>query len=185
MSKQLDNPADDDAAVWKRLTKGVKAYRPDPPHQGRPRPSPPKPRRQNRVIPPVAATTPTAPLASHPDPVDLRDGEHAGLDRSTRRRLAQGQIPIGSRLDLHGLTAAQAERRLFAFIEIAAGRGHRCVLVITGKGANGTGILRRLVPQWLKSQPLARRVLAISSARPGDGGDGALYVLLRRSRKAP
>ena len=185
MSKRHDNPADDDAAVWERLTKGVKAYRSDPPHHGRPRPSPPKPRRRNRAVPQVAAATPTAPVASLPDPVDLRAGEHAGLDRSTRRRLAQGQLPIGSRLDLHGLTAAQAEHRLSAFIEIAAGQGHRCVLVITGKGANGTGILRRLVPQWLKSQPLARRVLAISSARPGDGGDGALYVLLRRSRTAP
>ena len=141
---------------------------------------------------PVAANNPPSPrrdrspltkTAAAPTPIDLRAGEHAGLDRSTRRRLAQGQQPIEARLDLHGLTAAQAERKLAGFIASAEGQGCRCVLVITGKGANGNGVLRRLVPLWLKTPPLSSRVLAISAARQADGGDGALYVMLRRRRQ--
>lgn len=182
MTKQRDNQADDDAAVWNRLAAGVKAYRSDPPAPAPPKPSPPAPRRRKQVaVPPAGA----APAVRRPDPVDLRAGERAGIDKSTRRRLAQGQLPIESRLDLHGMTAAQAERRLASFIDSAARQDQRCVLVITGKGANGTGVLRRLVPQWLKAAPLAQRILAISAARPGDGGEGALYVLLRRRRQAP
>ena len=189
MTKHRDNQADknatdDDATVWKRLTEGVKPYRPDPPAPIRPKSSPPAPRRRTRPVP-VARSIPATPPIKKPDPVDLRAGEHAGIDKSTRRRLAQGQMAIESRLDLHGLTAAQAERRLSGFIDSAVRQGSRCVLVITGKGVEGNGVLRRLVPQWLKSPPLAPSVLAISVARPGDGGDGALYVLLRRRRQAP
>ena len=189
MTKHRDNQADknatdDDATVWKRLTEGVKPYRPDPPAPTRPKSSPPASRRRTRPVP-VARSIPATPPIKKPDPVDLRAGEHAGIDKSTRRRLAQGQMAIESRLDLHGLTAAQAERRLSGFIDSAVRQGSRCVLVITGKGVEGNGVLRRLVPQWLKSPPLAPFVLAISAARPGDGGDGALYVLLRRRRQAP
>ena len=192
--KQADNAAgnaagdaafgDDDSLVWKRLTSGVKAYRSDPPAPVRPKPSP-TPRRRKGVAPQPQMTTSVAAKPAPPDPVDLRVGEHAGIDKSTRRRFAQGQMEIEARLDLHGATAAQAERRLSGFIDNAVRQGQRCVLVITGKGVEGTGVLRRLVPQWLKSPPLAPFVLAISAARPGDGGDGALYVLLRRRRPRP
>jgi len=184
MTKHRDNQADDDATVWKRLTDGVKPYRADPPAPVRPKASPPARRRGRTAMPAVRSTPATSP-ARTPNPVDLRAGEHAGIDKSTRRRLAQGQLAIESRLDLHGMTAAQAERRLSTFIDSAARLDQRCVLVITGKGVEGNGVLRRLVPQWLKAPPLAPRVLAISAARPADGGDGALYVLLRRRRQSP
>jgi DNA-nicking Smr family endonuclease len=184
MTKHRDNQADDDATVWKRLTDGVKPYRADPPAPVRPKASPPARRRSRTAMPAVRSIPATSP-ARTPNPVDLRAGEHAGIDKSTRRRLAQGQLAVESRLDLHGLTAAQAERRLAGFIDSAARQDQRCVLVITGKGADGTGVLRRLVPEWLKAPPLAPHVLAIAAARPGHGGDGALYVLLRRRRQAP
>jgi DNA-nicking Smr family endonuclease len=112
-------------------------------------------------------------------PVDLRQGETAGIDNSTKRRLFRGEVPINRRLDLHGLTAARAQTRLESFIQQAAFDGCRCVLVITGKGA---GILRGHVPGWLKRAPLAPLVLALAEARPSDGGGGAFYVLLRRRR---
>ncbi|MCH2555060.1 MAG: Smr/MutS family protein, partial [SAR116 cluster bacterium] len=89
-----------------------------------------------------------------------------------------------ARLDLHGLTAAQAERRLARFVDQAARIGVRCLLVITGKGSEGKGVLRRLVPLWLKTPPLSGQILAISQARQADGGGGALYVMLRRKRQA-
>jgi DNA-nicking Smr family endonuclease len=127
--------------------------------------------------PPIAAT-PSAPV-KNAIPVDLRQGERAGIDGRTQRRLFRGDVPVDRRLDLHGLTAARAESRLAQFIEMAARDGCRCVLVITGKGA---GILQGHVPNWLKRQPLSPHVLALAEARPYDGGSGALYVLLRRKR---
>ena len=113
------------------------------------------------------------------NPVDLRQGDRAGIDGRTQRRLFRGEVPVDRRLDLHGLSAARAESLLTKFIETAANDGARCVLVITGKGA---GILRGYVPEWLKRPPLSGLVLALAEARPIDGGDGALYVLLRRNR---
>ena len=129
------------------------------------------------VRPPIAATSSAQAIKANP--VDLRQGERAGIDKRTQRRLFRGDVPVDRRLDLHGLTAAQAENRLVQFIETAALDGCRCVLVITGKGA---GILRGYVPDWLKRQPLSPYILALAEARSHDGGSGALYVLLRRKR---
>ena len=127
--------------------------------------------------PPIIATSSAS--AKKANPVDLRQGERAGIDGRTQRRLFRGDVPIDRRLDLHGLTAERAESRLAQFIEAAVRDGCRCVLVITGKGA---GILRGYVPDWLKRQPLSSHILALAEARPHDGGSGALYVLLRRKR---
>ena len=133
--------------------------------------------------PPVKPARPPAVPSLAPakkaNPVDLRQGERAGIDGRTQRRLFRGDVPVDRQLDLHGLTAARAESRLAQFIETAARDGCRCVLVITGKGA---GILRGHVPDWLKRLPLSRHILALAEARPHDGGSGALYVLLRRKR---
>ena len=181
MGNQGDSSTDDDALVWKRLADSVTAYESAPPPV-RAKPSP-YPRRGKQPAKPAPRPVTLTKTAAAPTPIDLRAGEHAGLDRSTRRRLAQGQQPIEARLDLHGLTAAQAERKLAGFIASAEGQGCRCVLVITGKGTNGNGVLRRLVPLWLKTPPLSSRVLAISAARQADGGGGALYVMLRRRRQ--
>ena len=114
-------------------------------------------------------------------PIDIRHGESAGIDSRTKRRLFRGDVPINRRLDLHGLTAARAQTCLENFIQQASSDGCRCVLVITGKGA---GVLQGHVPGWLKRPPLSPVVLALAEARPVDGGAGAFYVLLRRSRKA-
>ena len=121
--------------------------------------------------------TPSVPKKT--GPVDLRQGERAGIDGRTQKRLFRGDVLVDRRIDLHGLTTVSAESKLKQFIETAAYDGCRCVLVITGKGA---GVLRRHVPSWLKRPPLAPHVLALAEARPKDGGGGALYVLLRRKR---
>ena len=181
MTSPQDDSPDDDAAVWQRLTRSIKAYAPEE-RPGRQVKSPkarPKAPRAAKAMPISPAPAPKQPS----NPIDLRRGEHAGIDGATRRRLAQGQVPIESRLDLHGLTAEQAERRLARFVDGAALAGQRCILVITGKGPDGNGVLRRLVPLWLKAPPLSTQVLAISQARPADGGGGALYVMLRRKRQ--
>lgn len=117
----------------------------------------------------------------------------AGTDRRTQVRLRRGHIEVDGRIDLHGMTQAQARGRLETFLADSAGRGHRCVLVITGKGsrrADGDdfmpdrerGVLREQVPRWLALPPLAGHVVTWQTAARRHGGDGALYVLLRRRK---
>jgi DNA-nicking Smr family endonuclease len=91
-------------------------------------------------------------------------------------------MDIEARLDLHGKTQDEAHRELAAFIARAQSQGKRLALVITGKGREGKGVLRESVPRWLNEPALRGRVLALSSAQPRDGGSGALYVLLRKTR---
>lgn len=115
-------------------------------------------------------------------PADFRIGEISGIDRSSARRLQRGQMQIGDRLDLHGSTKEQAHKQLISFISRAVQRNIRNVLIITGKGREGHGVLRQLVPIWLKDEPLRQYVNAISYAQQQDGGTGALYIRLKRQR---
>ena len=118
-------------------------------------------------------------------PADLRSAEpymRAGIDNASARRLVKGVFEIDDQIDLHGQTEAQAHRQLHQFILRASSRHLRTLLIITGKGAQGMGVLRRKVPEWLKDEPLKSHILAISQASPKDGGGGALYVRLRRQR---
>lgn len=106
----------------------------------------------------------------------------ANLDRRSFQRLQRGQYPISARLDLHGLTAAEAHALLVTFLQSRHAQGARCVLVITGRGLRSGGTLRGETPRWLAAPPLADIILATAPARLAHGGEGALYVLLRRKR---
>lgn len=130
----------------------------------------------------MAAALSASVMSPKASPVDLRAGETAGIDGGTQKRLFRGDVKIDARLDLHGFNAAQAQRKLTQFLSQARQSGYRCILVITGKGVRGEGVLRSSVPDWLKRQPLCDLVLAMAQAKPSDGGSGALYVLLRRQR---
>jgi DNA-nicking Smr family endonuclease len=114
-----------------------------------------------------------------------------GLDRRTSERLRKGKLPIEARLDLHGLRQHEARTALIRFIQRSAQSHYRCVLVITGKGRTTVsdgpgqteaGILRRSLPLWLTDPAIAGLVLHHAPAQPRDGGTGATYILLRRSR---
>ena len=104
---------------------------------------------------------------------------NARLDPKSRRRLARGTIAIDARIDLHGLTAVRARARLTSFLTAAAQARNKWVLVITGKGRAGDGVLRREVPRWIVQPPLDRLVVAYELAAAAHGGDGALYLRLR------
>jgi DNA-nicking Smr family endonuclease len=106
----------------------------------------------------------------------------AGVSRETVSRLEKGEFPICAHLDLHGMPLDDARHAVDEFLASQQKRGHRCVLLITGKGKNSIGgraVLREHVPGWLARGPSSRRVLAFVSARPCDGGTGALVVLMR------
>lgn len=108
------------------------------------------------------------------------------LGRRMRSRVARGKEDIDGRLDLHGLTQSEAHVALLRFLRQAGGRGARLVLVITGKGARGEegerGVLRRQVPQWLRLPEFRALVIGFEQAHVAHGGEGALYVRVRRAR---
>ena len=106
-----------------------------------------------------------------------------GIDRANAERLKRGRHDIEARLDLHGLTQSEAHRALSGFVMDSQLAGRRCVLVITGRGRLGGGILRAAVPRWLAEPGLRRHLLGIAPAQPHHGGGGALYLLLRRNRE--
>jgi len=148
------------------------------------------PRPFARPAPPVLTGFTPKP----PDLETLRDVT-PGLDRRTARALRRGERRPDARLDLHGMTADRAHSALTRFILDARTRGHRCVLVITGKGRRYTapsesgfsmehseGVLRRDVPRWLGQGALAGATVGLYQAHRKHGGDGAFYVYLRKPR---
>jgi DNA-nicking Smr family endonuclease len=110
----------------------------------------------------------------------------APLGRRERSQLSRGRKQIDARLDLHGMTQTRAHRALFGFLQRAHGEGLTFVLVVTGKGKIGVeserGVLRRQVPQWLSLPEFRSLVVGFEEAHIGHGGEGALYVRIRRSR---
>jgi len=108
----------------------------------------------------------------------------AGIDRATAERLKRGRYPVEARLDLHGMTQAEAHRALSGFVAGSRAAGRRCLLVITGHGRASGGVLKAAVPRWLAEPELRGHVLGLALARPQDGGSGALYLLLRRLPQA-
>jgi DNA-nicking Smr family endonuclease len=127
------------------------------------------------------------PVVPPPPPKEkpaLNAGRIADLDKRTGERFKRGEMAIDARIDLHGLTQAEAHDRLQAFLARTASDGKRCVLIVTGKGAGGWGVLRDSVPRWLNEPALRRHLLAFAQAQPRHGGAGALYVLLKRKRSS-
>ncbi len=103
-----------------------------------------------------------------------------GIEPNRRHRIARAREEIGGRLDLHGLDQARARAVLEGFLARAWNNGWRAVLVITGKGVQGDGVLKRRAPEWLAAPHLAHIVAGISDAARHHGGAGALYVALKR-----
>ncbi len=113
------------------------------------------------------------------------------MDRKSFTRLKRGKLKPEGRIDLHGMTLAQAHPALMSFVLGAHQNGKRLVLVITGKGKSRDqggpiptrlGVLRHQVPQWLAMPPLSQAVLQVTEAHISHGGHGAYYVYLKRIR---
>lgn len=178
--------SDEDDHLWSRVTAGVTPLKSrnrvvvgDTPETVRIEDK--KPKRKPRSSAPLqslktgASVNPAAAPAA--PPVEI--GNSAGVDRRTAERLRRGKMTLDGTLDLHGMTQARAHSALTLFIDTAHQADKRCLLVITGKGQ---GILKRAVPIWLGDPFLRPKILSVMTARKDHGGDGALYVLLRRRR---
>jgi DNA-nicking Smr family endonuclease len=134
---------------------------------------------------PKAHPVAKVPRAPRPDPPPAAP-PLAPLGRRERSQLSRGRKEIDARLDLHGMTQTRAHRALSGFLQRAHSEGLTFVLVITGKGRMGAeserGVLRRQVPQWLSLPEFRSLVVGFEEAHIGHGGEGALYVRIRRSR---
>ena|SRR5579872_4976239 len=174
--------SEEERSLWESVAKQVKPLRK-------------KPRAAKQTVPepkqPIAAPAKAAPrpIVSVPSP---KPGKPAvpplvGLGRRERTKLSRGKSEIDARLDLHGMTQVRAHHALLGFLQRAHHDGLTFVLVITGKGAPGgldaeRGVLRRQVPQWLSLPEFRSLVVGFEQAHIGHGGEGALYVRIRRAR---
>jgi len=109
---------------------------------------------------------------------ELRD---ATLERRREKALREGGIEIEAKLDLHGMTQVEAFEALAGFLKRVVKSGKRHLLIVTGKGPGGKGVLRENLRGWLAQLPEGARILAVRTASPKHGGDGAFYVILKRS----
>ena len=141
--------------------------------------------KEGRPIKPVTAKAVVKKKAASSGP--------SGINGATRDRLRKGLIEPDARIDLHGKTQAAAHRMLFSWLTNAHKSGHRLVLVVTGKGnprneENATwmtsphGVLKQMVPRWLNEPELAALIAEVRPAHVKHGGDGALYIYLRKAR---
>lgn len=174
--------SEEERALWDLVSKQVKPLRkrraakaPSTPHA---EPSPASPSVRPASSPrPVAAAPP--PRVTKPSVPPL-----APLGKRERAKLSRGRSEIEARLDLHGMTQTRAHRALAGFLHRAHHDGLTFVLVITGKGRSGgeSGVLRRQVPEWLSLPEFRAFVVGFETAHIGHGGEGALYVRIRRAR---
>jgi len=172
--------SEEDRQVWKQVTESVKAY-------------------PGRSVPLTETDLQKDTVGGEPKPVSSRrTSEHpqalskprlkprpGPIERNDMRRLSRGRLKLEASLDLHGLNQQQAHGLLRQFLESARQRGLRHVLVITGKGTTrgGEGVLQRAVPLWLSQREFSGLVSAFDRAGRTHGGEGALYVRLRKQER--
>ena len=175
--------SDDERVLWKGVTRSIAPLRKasqTKPDDGDPVAVPASPKSRAKPAP-ILATPIPPPKPAKPPPL-------APLGRKTKKRIARGSNAIDGRLDLHGMTQAEAHSALFHYLRREQARGSKVVLVITGKGARGNdegggrGVLKRMVPMWLGQPELRGLILGFENAAIGHGGEGALYVSLRKIR---
>jgi DNA-nicking Smr family endonuclease len=180
--------SDEEQALWAGLARSIT---PLPKAKSKPKsddkPDPGKAGAKSAATParqPAAKDAPPRPAAP-PPPL-------APLDRRLKQRVARGREPIDARIDLHGMTQAQAHAALLRFLHRAQADGIKTALVVTGKGSGKSssnaererGVLKRQVPLWLALPEFRLLVVGFDDAHVGHGGEGALYVRLRRARGA-
>ncbi len=184
-----DDESEPGLAMFHRIVSGVERLGPDP--RGLVVPPPPPPNadhvrihdEETEVLTELAALIDGSGRFDISDSDEFVEGCIEGLDRRILRKLRSGHYSVEAHVDLHGLTRDPARAAVERFIDESRQRGRRCVLIIHGRGLNSKDnipVLKMLVASWLERGRLGRNILAFCTARPHDGGAGAVYVLLRR-----
>ena len=151
--------------VWQKVTRTV-----SPRQHGSARPEP-----GHEEFMHMMRVPPRMPVPSAAIDVDLQINK----DRKTRR----GRVPVDAKLDLHDKTQAEAWPLLSLSVQRSVRRGHKCLLVITGKGARLDGVLRRAFPDWINAPDIRPLIASYAQAHIRHGGSGAWYVFLKSDKK--
>ena len=173
--------SDEEKALWRAVTRSVSPLR------GRRKEAEPA---TARAEPKPASRSPSPPhpvAVTHRPAPKPKEPALAPIDRRAKQKLARGTHAIDARIDLHGRTQSEAHAALLGFLHRAQARGAKTVLVITGKGGNRAGergVLKRQVPMWLALPEFRGMVVGFGDAAVGHGGEGALYVRVRRSKNS-
>jgi len=173
--------SEEERTLWESVARQVKPLRKKA-RAAKPTPS------GSAELPSARAPASPRPIAASPAPKPSKPMTPplAPLGRKQRSRLSRGRSDIDARLDLHGMTQVRAHHALLGFLQRAHHDGLTFVLVITGKGKVGgeaeRGVLRRQVPQWLSLPEFRSLVVGFEEAHIGHGGEGALYVRIRKAR---
>jgi DNA-nicking Smr family endonuclease len=182
--------SDEEEALWAGFTRSIKPLKSAKPGA--------KANLKSSAAPSVASPPAPSQLRSHPvaprQTPPAPSPPLAPLGRRLKQRVARGREPIDARLDLHGMTQQEAHAALLRFLHRAQASGAKTALVVTGKGLrkssrgaehdadNRPGVLKRQVPLWLALPEFRPLVVGFDDAHVGHGGEGALYVRLRRGK---
>lgn len=146
---------------------------------------------KTRSAPPAAEAAPAPPIErpmARPPAAAATPGERAApaqiQNRAGEKRVRRGRLDIGATLDLHGHTQQTARTALARFLTAAHARGFRTVIVITGVGRDGRGVLKQRLPEWLAEPELRKLASGFAEAHRTHGGAGAFYVFLRARRRS-
>lgn len=187
----------EERALWDRVAERATPLHPkreEPAPNASPTPKPKKPMPRSDPLPDfrVGQKADTARTHDVMRPlVDRLASAPVNMDNKSFGKMKRGKLKPEARIDLHGMTMAEAHPELVSFILGSQSAGRRLVLVITGKGKDRDdggpiptrhGILRHQVPQWLALPPLSQAILQVTPAHLKHGGHGAYYVYLRRNR---
>jgi DNA-nicking Smr family endonuclease len=191
MAKRRVTP--DELELWRHVAQTVRPIKPRrrsaAPKEEAPSAPAAKPK-AGKPAAPAPKPAPSKPQSPAPaKPHELTHGLSHGIDRRQAERFRKGKLAIDGKIDLHGRTQQDAHDDLLAFLKRAHAAGKRNLLVVTGKGMTQgksvpkIGILRQAVPRWLNEPAFRSLVLAFDYAEPQHGGEGALYVLVKRVRE--
>ena len=175
MSKPKRGLTPDEKRLWREVAKTVKPRRLAPIEEDNPAPAPAPPSTRGAHTGSTALTTRVAKAVPAAPPAN-RHGE---------KKVRRGQLEIDAKLDLHGHTQDRAQAALGRFLHAAHARSDRTVIVITGVGRSGEGIIKRRFTDWISEPSLRRLISGYAPAHRSHGGAGAFYVFLKRTTKDP
>ena len=178
MSRKRRDLTEEEKALWRRVARGVKTRRPvaEPP----PSPDAVKPRAGVQVTKSISVDDGSWRSLRSPGDRVAPKLAPPPADRGAEKRVRRGKLEIDATLDLHGYTQDGGFVALSTFLQNARRRGGRVVLVITGVGRSGEGVLKRRLPEWLAARELKPLISGFAQAHRAHGGAGAYYVFLKR-----
>lgn len=187
-----DPDVDDDQRLFSSAMRGVQPFGPDRRKREPDRSPPPTPVQDDEESREVMQAlrdliAGEAPLSIH-ETDEAIEGSIEGLDPRILRKLRSGELSVQDHLDLHGCTREEAREKVQRFLLQAIAQGKRCVLVIHGRGRGSKDripVLKNALKNWFTRRALRKEILAFTTARPVDGGAGAVYVLLRKHGGRP